>query len=223
MTNQLRPGLPKLPPKMAFLDIDDRGYPVPFFVAYIDGKPDFRISDPEKFTRCVQENLCWVCGGKLGRYIAFVIGPMCSVNRVSSEPPQHRECAEWSVQGCPFLSMPKMVRRENDLAEHCDAAGITVKRNPGVALVWHTTFYQILKIKADPVNGVQAGYLFRVGEPLQCDWWCEGREATLEEVEESINTGLPQLAEGVPFAELNLMMNSLLPLLPKPKEVFNGK
>src|SRR5258708_35755545 len=100
-----------LPSRMLSLPIDDRGYVVPWFVDWIDGKPEFRAMDGKKFVRAVREKLCWVCGERLGRYMTFVAGPMCGINRTSSEPPSHLECARWSARNWPFLSNPEMIRR----------------------------------------------------------------------------------------------------------------
>src|SRR5262245_54991717 len=114
--NRLRPDLPPLPSRIAGLPIDpERGYPVPWFVAWHDGKPEFRTADGRKFRQAIRDRLCWVCGQPLGRHLVFVIGPMCTVNRVTVEPPCHLDCAEFSVRACPFLSKPQMTRRENDL------------------------------------------------------------------------------------------------------------
>jgi hypothetical protein len=41
------------------------GLPVPYFVKWIDGKPDFRIMDPERVANCVNNHLCGICGKKL--------------------------------------------------------------------------------------------------------------------------------------------------------------
>jgi hypothetical protein len=97
---------------MRHLPIDERGYPVPWFVAWLpDGKPEFRAMDRTKWFRAIREKLCWVCGGKLGVNVCFVAGPMCGINRTSSEPPSHLECARYSSRNCPFLNNPRMVRR----------------------------------------------------------------------------------------------------------------
>lgn len=201
----LRPELEPLPERIARLPVH-RGYPVPWFVEWISevdgeprsqpigtGEPDFRIMSGERLQRAIRLGLCWVCGGKLGSHKAFTIGPMCAVNRTSAEPPSHRDCAEWSARNCPFLSRPHMHRREAGLPagidpEQPNAPGITLKRNPGVALVWVTRQY---RIKYDP-NG---GRLFDIGEPHSVSWWCEGRPATREEVQASIDSGLPVLSE----------------------------
>lgn len=33
--------------------------PVPWFVAWIDGKPEFRVADGAKFKLAVEQALCW--------------------------------------------------------------------------------------------------------------------------------------------------------------------
>lgn len=64
-----------VPARMAHLPIDERGYVVPWFVAWVDGKPEFRAMDPEKFSAAIRKKLCWVCGGKMGVNLCFVAGP----------------------------------------------------------------------------------------------------------------------------------------------------
>lgn len=182
----LRPGLPPLPDRMRSLPLDHRGYPVPFFVAWVDGKPDFRVADGAKRRDCVRFHLCWLCGQTLGRHMAFVIGPMCAVNRVSAEPPSHRDCAEFAAKACPFLAMPKMERREGGIPDGVkDPAGVMIRRNPGVILVWVTRGYEIFN--------AGNGQLIRIGDPTETLWFAEGRPATRAEVEASIQTGLPAL------------------------------
>ncbi len=193
MSHKLRGGLPPLPRRIQALPVDERGFPVPWFVAWIDGKPEFRAMDGRKWVAAVEKRLCWVCGQPLGSRFTFVVGPMCGINRISSEPPSHRDCAEFSAKACPFLTMPKMVRRENDLPAGVEEpAGVFCRRNPGVALLWHTRSYEVFRVDE---AGVQAGYLIRMGEPFEVAWWSQGRPATRQEVEESIATGLPTLLE----------------------------
>lgn len=176
---------------IASLKIDpDRGFPVPFFVAWIDGKPDFRLVDPVRRLACIKQRLCWVCGNPLGKLGTFVIGPMCSLNKVSAEPPSHHSCAVYSAKNCPFLTNPNMVRREDETTEQYagNVAGIAILRNPGVTLLWTTRRFSMFR----DGNG---GVLFDVGEPVSLAWYAQGRQATRAEVEESIRTGLPILEE----------------------------
>jgi hypothetical protein len=186
----LRPELTELPLRMKDLPIDERGFPTPWFVEWVNGAPDFRLMSGEKWRRAVREKLCWVCGQKLGSYLVFCIGPMCALNRTTSEPPCHRECARWSAANCPFLSRPHMVRREGGLPEEAEdtIGGIGLKRNPGVTLLWITRTFTVWK----PDGG---GLLIEVGEPIEVEWYAEGRPATRAEVEESVRTGLPLLEE----------------------------
>jgi hypothetical protein len=126
----LRKDLPVgIPDRIRNLPVDERGYPVPWFVDWIDGKPEFRAMDGRKFDRCINEKLCWVCGERLKKHVAFVIGPMCTITRTSAEPPSHLDCAEWSVKACPFLSKPQMKRREDDLINNENTEAALVRAN----------------------------------------------------------------------------------------------
>jgi len=179
-----------MPPRMRDLPLDERGYPVPWFVAWVDGKPEFRAMDRHKFVTAIREKRCWVCGERLGINVCFVAGPMCGINRTSSEPPSHLECARWSAKNCPFLSNPRMVRREDEEINNArlreDAAGFAITRNPGVAMLWITRQFEVFK------DG-KGGLFIQMGEPDSVEWWACGREATRAEVTASIDSGLPNL------------------------------
>src|SRR3954468_4258359 len=91
-----------VPAGLARLPINDKGFPVPWFVPWIEGKPDFRAVDPRRILQAHNEGRCWICGGKFkaGALKIFAIGPMCGVNRVSAEPPSHGQCARFAVVAC---------------------------------------------------------------------------------------------------------------------------
>jgi hypothetical protein len=240
MTTTLRPELERpMPHAMSSLPVH-RGFPVPWFVAWLPtGEPEFRAMDPKKLRLAVGQDKpghgvsadrarCWTCGGAMRSALglhtfAFLIGPMCAVNRISAEPPSHKACAEWSARNCPFLSRPQMVRREDErvnaelIVQH--AAGQAITRNPGVALVWPTTRYTILPDERG------RGYLFDIGAPSQRPtWWACGRPATRAEVQASIDSGLPLLAatcdqEEDPTAcreALRVAVEKAMPFLPTP-------
>ena len=98
---EYRTDLPPRPPYVALLPLDERGYPVPWFASFMDGKPELRFADGRKLVRAVQDSLCWVCGEQLGTFRAFILGPMCTVNCVSAEPPMHRACGLWRPSSLP--------------------------------------------------------------------------------------------------------------------------
>lgn len=192
--NELRPDLPPLPKRWKRLPVH-RGYPVPVFVESVDGVPDFRVIDSRWMLRAVTGHLCWICGEDLGRYVSFVVGPMGGVNRISSEPPSHTECAEYAARVCPFLSRPHAHRREAGLPEgRVEGTGNPIEHNPGVTLVWTCRTYRVQRATAG-----NDGILFHMGEPTSLAFFAEGRSATEEEIDRAMEKGLAVLrpvAEG---------------------------
>jgi hypothetical protein len=175
-----------MPDRIRRLPLSPKNMPVPWFVAFIDGVPDFRVIGPGKIAEAWKRHKCWVCGDVLGANLAMTLGPMCAINRTISEPPAHRECAIYSCMACPFLSNPRMRRNERGLPDDGqDAAGFGIKRNPGAVAVWITRGVWPFKVH----NGV----LFTFDDPTEVLWFANGREATRAEVDHSISTGLPIL------------------------------
>lgn len=119
----------------------------------------------------------------------FVAGPMCGINRTSSEPPSHVECGQWSARNCPFLNNPNMVRREDEVMNNQNlrdnAAGLAITRNPGISMLWITKSYDAFKVD----NGV----LITMGEPERVEWYRCGKPATRLEVMESVDSGFPAM------------------------------
>lgn len=178
-----------MPARIERLPRDARGFPVPYFVEWIDGVPDFRVVSPEKWVAAVKFEKCWICGEKLGAHKAFVSGPMCGINRTSAEPPSHRDCALFAARYCPFLANPSAKRREQNLpVETVSPGGVMLKRNPGATLVWITKTFKVFR----PPGG---GALIEMGTPVEVLWYAEGRPATRAEVLRSIESGLPALEE----------------------------
>ena len=189
----MRPELEAIAPeRIKRLPIDPvRNMPVPWFVTWLDGKPELRVADAAKWLRAVRERLCWVCGEPLGRNVAFVIGPMCSINRTSGDPPSHRDCAEFSVKACPFLTKPRMDRRDDGLPEGCqNPGGVALMHNPGASLVWITRHYRV-------VSDGQGGHVFDLGDPVEVSWWAEGKPAGRRQVLAAFDVGLPKIMEMV--------------------------
>ena len=179
-----------LPREMADLPKDKHGRPIPWFVDTLaDGSRDFRIVNAKAPFVATRDDLCWICGNERPQHAAFVIGPMCTINRNSAEPPSHLACATYAARMCPFLSRPNMVRRSTGLPEEMIApAGLSLARNPGVAAVWQSRNWQPYVAQAGG-----RGLLFDIGDPTSVSWWAEGRSATGDEVRASIDSGLPSL------------------------------
>jgi hypothetical protein len=180
-------GIP-MPATMEALPVDERGWPVPWFIAWFDGKPDFRILDTKRLIVAVKRERCWICGGKLGRLKVSVIGPMCAISRTTAEPASHPGCARYAVMTCPFLTKPRMRRNEKDMRlEREPPPGVMIERNPGVSVLWAS-------LKAsEPFDDGRGKMLLEVGPPHYVEWYREGRRASRKECMDSIQSGLPFL------------------------------
>jgi len=174
-----------VPHHMAALPRDARGYPVPWFCALVDGRPDFRIGDARRVEQAVLGSRCWICGGGLGRFRSFLIGPMGAMNRIHSEPPSHRDCARYAVRVCPFLALPKAHRREAQRPEKAVKPDGLDPANPGVVIEWVTSTARVF----EGPNSL----LFELGEPEHVSWFKEGRSATREEAEMAVKEGVEKL------------------------------
>ena len=209
---------PNAPLAIRSLPVDaSRGFPGPLF-REMDrrgaGLP--AVADSDRLVHCVKHRKCWICGGQLGRYLAFAIGPMCAVNRISSEPPAHLACATFAAEACPFLSRPLAKRPDiSDLESRPDykgGPGLMLEHNPGVTLIWVCTSYQTVRVR----NGV----LFELGDPYGLSWFREGRAAARPEILEAFDKGLPKLRavaeQDGPDAvlELDIALQKALTLLP---------
>jgi hypothetical protein len=191
-----------MPTRMRQLPRDGVGRPIPFFAAEVDGVHDFRLMDGAKLVAAVREQLCWVCGTRLGRVHGstapkgtFVAGPMCVVNRTSAEPPSHFECAEWSAKACPFLTKPAKVRREGDLPDNlAETPGIMIARNPGVTALIDCNKWRYYRVGSE-VEGAGDGVLFNFTQVVNVRWMARGALALTTDVMEAIESGLPALVE----------------------------
>jgi hypothetical protein len=59
-------------------------------------------------------------------------------------------------------------------------------RNPGVTGLWITRSFTLF-------SDDHGRSLIRLGQPEEVEWWARGRQATLKEVEASIESGYPIL------------------------------
>jgi hypothetical protein len=165
-----------MPSRIARLPRTASGLPIPYFVDRpADGSIDFRVMHPERMVLAMRQRLCWTCGERLGRYVAFVGGPLSISQRQFSDPASHRECAEYALTVCPFLTSPTTQRRDAALPEHATMDEAQVAENPGVFGLLITRDYTFTEI-------------VHAGRPLEIWWYTAGRRATRTEVEAAIAT-----------------------------------
>jgi hypothetical protein len=208
--------LPPLPKNVAKLPRDERGYPVPWFVVWLKGKPEFRVADGEKQLTALREQRCWVCGVPIGHDPTFVTGTLALINRCHGEAPCHPDCARFSAVACPYLTKPKARRREAGLPEGTETSGYAVERNPGVVVLWTCAS----KREAYRPFRTGNGFLYELPDPKRLEFLSEAREATREETLVSIRDAygriLPQaVRDGLDAVEqLDGLYNRGLGLLP---------
>jgi len=158
-----RKGLPERPENIAQLPVDERGYPVPYFVAHIDGVPDFRVVDHAKVLNATIEQKCFICGSKLDQLFHFAMGPRSGLLMRTNHAPSHKECIEYSLETCPFILYPNTQRRRAALPDiplsydtatqparppiyviaHIASQNVEIVRNPeSLICSWDTIDYQ---------------------------------------------------------------------------------
>jgi hypothetical protein len=204
------------PLPITLLPLDKRHRRIPWFVhREPDGEPDFRIAVAGKLRQAVAEHRCWICGELLAHPDgdAYVIGPMCTVNRISTEPPNHRACAIYAVQACPFLTHPHMRRRDTGIPQDRLTSENGFTHNPGVTAIWCTPHATLIR---EP-NGYP---VFQLDAPTRVWWWKQGRRATRSEVTAALEFCHPIMEEHAraegdhALAELENRYTEALKLLP---------
>lgn len=99
----------EMPPSIAALDRDHRGYPIPFVVTRSeDGQPYFAANDSRKTLLAAIQRLCHICGQELPPNPWFVGGPGNALGNgdkaVYIDGPLHQECMHYALRVCPYLT-----------------------------------------------------------------------------------------------------------------------
>lgn len=157
-----------MPPRIARLPKDPRGFPVPFTAQVLNGKADLTVIDPKKWDKALRQSLCGICGAALLDDYYFVGGEMCAANRLFTDLPMHSECATYSLQVCPFLAAPKMAYRKDstrDAEAHRTLTSVSTER-PSRFMLGHALGYELVS------NGGEI--LLHAYPWFNLQWWKEG-------------------------------------------------
>lgn len=170
--------LPDMLETLRELERDRRGYPIPWFVARpANGPIDFRVMDPDHLLNAVHDRLCWVCGKRHHKDVAFIGGPLSTVQGLYADPPAHLDCAMFSIKVCPFLAIPTAKRRQAKLPDHIVIADVMIE-NPKVFGVLITDEYHFV------------GSSIKAGSPSAIQWYYEGKPASRVRVKAAIHAAL---------------------------------
>ena len=160
-----------IPKNMQSLPTTDKGYKKPWFVE----SEDFRVVDKEKAICSINLEACWICGNSFieGRY-ALVGSPLSAMFRNFREPPCHVECAEYSMQVCPFLLYPSAKRRYAGLEEVEDINKVNefldVKTSPE-----NTGEHYIVVVSGFEFDPIKFIMTCSEEQVLERQYWVEGK------------------------------------------------
>lgn len=138
-------------------------YPVPFVQMWIDGKPDFRVIDPQRAEECLNEKLCAICGKRLGEFCFFIGGSLCRENHLFSDAPMHEACAEFASKTCPFVSGQEHEYSDRPVDETVTTiVEMTAAVRPEKMYIFKTRTNKVINVNGHPV--IQAGAWARITE-----------------------------------------------------------
>lgn len=189
-----------LPERMARLDKDKRGLPIPFLVLRDPGtgKPNFTINDHRKHQRCLKEDLCAICGEGLTRGRWFIGGPGAAFHDRGCylDPPVHGPCAHYALQVCPYLAAPKYSGRLDDLgfdwSEHPDSMMLIDKTSlPDRPEI----FVAVMAVGQSLVGDALNPYVKPKRPYRQVEFWRQGVQIEKSEGEALVKSALASLAE----------------------------
>ena len=172
--NQLRAGLPPLPEIMSRLDIDERGYPIPWFT-YRDenGVPDFRIAKKGAALHAAKYRKCFITGQPI-RSGVLAYGPISVLTQVTPEPFSDPQAMAFAVQACPFLAIPSARRNHTNLPEEAETNPNNMGHNPGLLCVHEAR-------SITPEQDQYGHIVFRFNDQGTRHWIREGKEIGAEE------------------------------------------
>lgn len=104
----------QIPDRLAHLDRDPRGYPIPWNVLRADdGTAFFTVNDTARNWLALARKLCPLCGLRLGSFMWFVGGPLSAFHAhgAYADLPGHRDCIEFALATCPFLAVREYTHR----------------------------------------------------------------------------------------------------------------
>jgi hypothetical protein len=161
-----------IPTRLASRPRDGRGLPIPFTVLLMpDGKPDFRITDQVAWSQAVQRKICALCAQPLGRHKAFVGGPLAAKNRLFTDLPMHRDCAEYALQVCPFLAAPNFRYAES---LRLPAEGVKVQTSAMVSTERPNKFFLGISLGYSLVRAPNDTILVHAAPWQELVWWKDG-------------------------------------------------
>jgi hypothetical protein len=143
---------------------DPRGFAISWFSLILpDGSARISVNDSAKRSRALAHRLCWTCGQPLGRFVSFVLGPVQTLSRITTELPSHRECILLCAARLPISGQSATRAFGRAVLELLCGYRSPLPDNPGLHALWVTRTYQ-------PEPTPRDARIIRIGEPESVTW-----------------------------------------------------
>jgi hypothetical protein len=174
-----------MPPRIAKLPQDHRGYPIPVSVLRDrEGRPHFTINDEQVNKSIRSEYRCGICGEKLDGDVWFVGGPASAFHAQGRyfDSAVHHDCGQYALKVCPYLAVPSYGRRIDDATLKDKSMHVLIDatqddRRPIVFVLARTTTYTIDRDNMPPVLNPRRPW-------KEVEFWRFGEQLTQEKAEE---------------------------------------
>ena len=172
-----------LPEKMQHMEVDERGFPVPFIVLRDkEGKPKFTANDTVKVAFCRTKKMCAICGKAMFKDM-WVAGGVLSAfhpQGVYIDTPVHRECGEYALQVCPYLAFTAYNGKVDIKKLQAKADGVILV-DPTV-MSNRPPMFVFAKISGFAVQGFNHA-IVPVKPFLDIEFWNDGKKLSLDVAE----------------------------------------
>lgn len=176
-----------IPANMQGLPKDPRGFPVPYIVMWKDGVPHFKINDETITERCIEQQLCSVCGVVIPDDDMWFVGGQLSAfhpHGAFNDAPMHKECLVYALQVCPYMAYTQYLRKPLDLAK------ITTEQDIKDQMMYvdatqsedRLLFFVICRTKGYSLHRYWPFRYFHPDKPyLEVEYWQDGNKISLAE------------------------------------------
>jgi len=174
--------LPEIPYRLARRPRDRRGYPVPWNVQIgVDGTPLFTVNNVERHMQAIREELCPICGERLGKWRWFVGGPRSAFDPHGAyfDLPGHHDCEQYALQVCPWLSTPRYASllQEGVLPHRDKVPGHLILTDPTMLSDRPPCFVAVASDRAALLSsGGALPYVRPVRPYLAVEYWKDGQQ-----------------------------------------------
>lgn len=179
--------LPPIPKRMQKLDLDPRGYPIPWNILRGEqGEAYFIVNDDMKHMAALVGNLCPICGQLQDAEIWFVGGPRSAFHPHGryQDLPMHHECARFALQACPWLAAPNYAGRTDERRLRKVPPGIFV--DPTQIADRPVLFVAVASLRMKAEGNPFMPYVYPVRPLLDIEYWRHGKQLDAAEGEKLV-------------------------------------